>query len=130
MTDKYDGPERRRSKRIRADFIVIYRVNHPIEILMWVGSKEITAKMLDLSDAGMAIATNYDIPGSAILLIKFTLINFSASVDERVRSMVIEGEVKYNTSIGKNEYRLGVSFTNIAKEDQDAIANFVKTAIL
>ena len=77
----------------------------------------------------MAFLTNYDIPASTILLIKFTLINLYADKRERIRSMEITGEVRNNALAEGNEHRLGVSFTQITKEDKSAIDNFVKMAV-
>lgn len=128
MDTVYEGPDRRRSPRVSAEFIVIYKVNSPIEVYMWIGKKEINAKMLDLSQKGMAILTEYDLPVSAVLFAKFTLIDLYADKDQRVKTMEITGEVRYNSLSEKNEHRLGIVFTKIAEEDQDAIDNFVKTA--
>ena len=129
MGDAYKGPERRRATRVRAEFIVIYRVDRPVEVRMWIGNREVNAMMLDLSEIGMAILTNYDIPASAILLIKFTLINLYAEKNERVRSMEIIGEVRNSFSAEDNEHRLGIAFTKITQEDKYAITGFVKAAM-
>jgi c-di-GMP-binding flagellar brake protein YcgR len=126
MDSVYNGSDRRRHKRVKVNFIVIYGVRKPLKIIMFVGYSEFNALMLDLSEAGMAITTNYDIPISAILLIKFTLINTYADKDNRVRSMEITGEVRNNTLLEKNEHRLGICFTQITEEDKSAITNFVK----
>lgn len=125
--DRYNGPERRKSKRLRVDFIVVYRVRRPIRLFMVIKNKEVSALMTDLSEGGMAILTDYDIPVSTTLLIKFTLINPPATENERVRMMEITGEVRYNTYLGNNEHRLGICFTHISKEDRTAIVNFIKT---
>ena len=55
MGDTYKGPERRRATRVRAEFIVIYRVDRPMEVRMWIGNREVNAMMLDLSEIGMGI---------------------------------------------------------------------------
>ena len=55
MHKKYKGTERRRATRVRAEFIVIYRVDNPMEVRMWIGNRDVNAKMLDLSEIGMAI---------------------------------------------------------------------------
>jgi len=127
--DKYGGPDRRRSQRMRVDFIVVYRIRRPIRLFMVIKNKEVSALMADLSEGGMAILTSYDIPISTTLLIKFTLINPPATEYERLRMMEIAGEVRYNTYLGNNEHRLGICFTHISKEDRAAIVNFIKTAI-
>ena len=129
MNKKYTGADRRKFKRLKASLIVIYRVHKPLEALVRIGTREINALMLDLSEGGMAIVTNCNIPVSTILLIKFTLINPYTFDDERIRTMEITGQIRNNALLEKKEYRLGVCFTQIAKEDRIAIANFVKMAI-
>ncbi|MFC1658122.1 PilZ domain-containing protein [Candidatus Omnitrophota bacterium] len=130
MADRYNNSaERRKTKRIKADFFLLYRQGEPIEISLWMGDKEFPAKMLDLSENGMAIKTNYNILALTTLLIRFTLINLHADAYEEARPMHITGEVKYNNALSEGWYRLGVSFTQIAEEDKSAIANFKKMAM-
>jgi c-di-GMP-binding flagellar brake protein YcgR len=125
------GPnqDRRKSKRLEASFILTYQVNQPLSLRVSIGwDNEVVAVMLDLSQEGMAISTNYDIPAGTILLIKFTLINLAALEDERIESMRMTGVVKSNVLIDKYEHRLGIQFTNINEKDKIAIANFIKMA--
>ena len=93
---------------------------------MWIGNKEVSAMMLDLSGLGIAIVTDYDIPIWSVLSIRFTLINLHTSKEERVRLMEMTGEVRNNVLLGRNKHRLGISFTHIDKKDQYAIDRFVK----
>ena len=129
MINIYKDTDKRRSKRLKVEFIVTYKIDKPVEVHMWISDKEVNALMLDLSESGMAIVTNYDIPASATLLIRFTLINLYANKDERVTSIKILGEVRYNILTEENEHRLGISFTRITQEDKSAIANFIKMAV-
>ena len=126
MENTYTGPERRDTPRVKIDFFVSYKVNRPTEANMWIGNKEVAAQMIDLSEAGMAILTNYQIPASTILSIRFTLMNLYSDKGERIRTIEIAGEVRYNKLLEGNEYRLGISFTQINEEDKRAIANFKK----
>ena len=128
MPDHYDGAERRKFKRLKANFIVIYRVDKPLEVVMVVGTREITALMLDMSEGGMAILTGYNIPMQTIIYLKFTLINPYVFTDDRIRTMEITGEVRYNARLENNEYRLGIYFMRISDEDKAAIVSFVKLA--
>lgn len=120
--------ERRSSRRLKVDFTLTYQVNHPLVVRMSVGwNHNIYALMLDLSEDGMAISTDFNIPNSTILSINFTLINLNAETEEdRIKSMEVVGEVRYNAPAGKGEHRLGIRFDRIAPIDKDAIANFVK----
>ncbi|MCK5305735.1 MAG: PilZ domain-containing protein [Candidatus Omnitrophica bacterium] len=127
MKQDYSGPERRENKRVDVSFIIAYRVNKAPTIFMLVGGKEVYALMMDLSEGGMALLTEYEIPVGTELSIKFTLINFEVEKEHRTRVMKITGKVKYCGPSEKEENRLGISFTQIKKEDKAAIANFVKT---
>ena len=115
MRTGYVGPERRRAKRVKTTFIVIYKVGYPLQVRMTVRERDINAIMINLSEAGMAILTNYNIPVSTLLLMKFILINENSALDEeRVRPMEIAGEVRYSISGERDERRLGIYFTQIS----------------
>ena len=130
MHNLYKGPDRRRHNRLQVNFIVIFQVNRPAYVLMLVGGREIDSLMLDLSETGMAILTSHNIPVMTSLLIKFTFINVDAILDDdRVRSMEITGQVLNCAKEGRDEYRLGISFTKIKEQDKNAISNFVKTGL-
>jgi len=118
--------EHRRFRRIRVNLSVIYRIAKPFGIRMVIGNKEIRATMLDLSEGGISVLTNYDIPISSQLLIKFTLFRVENDDVSFYGPMEITGEVRYNMPLGGNEYRLGICFTKLAKQDKTEIADFVK----
>ena len=129
MDNTPKGEDRRKFKRLKINFIVYYQVNKPLEIRMKVGSNEVNALMLDLSEGGMAIVTNYDIPISTTLQVKFTLIDKYSHSDTRSRSMDITGEICNNVLYKQKERRIGISFTDIDSGDREAIVSFVKMAI-
>lgn len=123
----YSGQERRKFPRLRLRLAIVYEVDKPLSVRMYVGNKEIVATILDLSEGGVAISTNYDIPIQSELSIKFTLLRVEN--DGRVNlygPMEINGEVRYNTLIEKNLHRLGICFTRIDDKDRAEIVNFVK----
>ncbi|UCC95224.1 MAG: PilZ domain-containing protein [Candidatus Omnitrophota bacterium] len=126
MKNDYGGPERRRFRRVRADFTLIYRIDRPIEVRIMIGSRDIDSVMLDLSEGGMSILTDYNIPVSTVLIIKFTLINMKAEKERRTRVMSIIGEVRYNRSLEGMGRRLGICFIEIDEADRSAIVDFVK----
>jgi len=122
--------ERRRHKRIRARFIVTYKVNEPLEVVLVINKREISALMLDLSESGMALVSGVDIPAQTIMLMNFTLINTAAFQEsQKVRIMDIKGEVRYNLMISNKEHRLGIRFTRISDDDREAIASFVRLSL-
>ena len=128
MDNEYLARERRKFKRVKASFIVTYEIDKPLKLRMLIEEREANAVMLDLSEGGMSIVTEYKIPALTILLIKFTLINLSANDNNRIRTMEMTGEVSYNILAEEREYRMGICFTHIDEEDKCMIANFVKMA--
>ena len=129
MDNAYQGPERRQFLRVEVEFFVTYKVDRPVEVHAWISNKEINALMLDLSEAGMAIVTNCDIPTATVLSLKFTLIDLHADQEKQVKLINMTGEVCNSTLVENDEHRLGISFTEISEEDKSAIADFVKMAM-
>ena len=127
MNDTYESIEKRKFARAKAEFILSYRINKSVEMHMWVGSEEVSAVMLDLSETGMAILTKFNIPVATVLLLKFTLINFSADEDNRLRTIEMSAQVRNNIPQDEGEHRLGIVFTKISKKDKQAITDFVQT---
>ncbi|MBN2120567.1 MAG: PilZ domain-containing protein [Candidatus Omnitrophica bacterium] len=129
MENKYKGSNRRRSERVRVAFTLIYQIDKPLHVVMLIGGREINALMADISDLGMAILTNCNIPATTALLIKFTLINPYATAADRIKSMEMQGEVRSNVLLKDGNRRLGICFTKISKEYKSAISGFVNKKI-
>lgn len=125
----YIGPERRRFKRAKRDFIVFYKVVSPLEIDALVGHREAHGIMIDLCERGASILIKHNIPSTSLLSMRFILVNEKAiNEEQRVRPMQVDGEVRYNI-LWEGVHRLGISFTETSEEDRRAIADFAKTAI-
>lgn len=127
MAEKYLGPERRKFKRVNVNFTLIYRVDASLSAQIAIeGNTDIDVLMLDLSQVGLALLTNYSIPQETDMLLKFTLINSSAGIERRTVKLDMVGKVVSNIKIREGEYRIGINFTQITQEDKDAIAEFVR----
>jgi c-di-GMP-binding flagellar brake protein YcgR len=126
VADKLSSSEQRRFKRTKINLSVIFRLARPAAIRLLVGNKEIRATMLDLSEEGLSMLTNYDIPMATALLIKFTLFKVENDDVSFYGPMEISGEVRYNMPLGGNEYRLGIYYKKIKAQDKIEIANFLK----
>jgi len=126
MKNNPDEKNRRKSERMDAAFTLTYNLekSHTLRISLGL-IDDIETVMINLSDLGMAIMTNYDIPLGAQLYIKFDLINMHLSGDERWRSMKITGEVVSNLLISGENRRIGIRFNGISEEDKAAIRDFV-----
>ncbi|MFH1414416.1 MAG: PilZ domain-containing protein [Candidatus Omnitrophota bacterium] len=121
------GSERRKSKRTKANFTIIYDVHKSVSMDVSLAGQEVDALMMDLGKEGLAITTNYEIPIASILNMKFTLINRRAQdKNNKSRSIYIMGEVRSSIRLENGEYRLGIHFIQLKDEDAKAIDNFVE----
>lgn len=123
------GPDKdkRKFKRLRVNLSITYRIDKPLRVRMMIGNKEIRATMLDLSEGGLSVLTDYNIPPLSILFIKFTLFKVENEDVSFYGPMEIVGEVLYTIPLGGNEYRLGIRFKLISKEDRTEVVNFIKS---
>jgi c-di-GMP-binding flagellar brake protein YcgR len=127
MDKHYAGDERRKFRRQGASFTVFYRVNSPSAVRIKIGEREIIALASDISEGGMAIATDCEIPAISIITIKFVMLNDLAfDSGNRSRSITVEGEVRHNKVDREGrEYKIGVNFIGLSEEDRRFIKNFV-----
>lgn len=126
MADKNNSSEQRRFKRMKINLSVVYRLARPAAVRLLIGNKEVRATMVDLSEGGLSVLTNYDIPKATSLLIKFTLFKVENEDVSFYGPMDIVGEVRYNMPLGGNEYRLGIFYKKIKRQDKVEISNFLK----
>ncbi len=130
MADTYPEKERRAHKRAKVNFTLVYQVDRPFGFRMMIGGRRIDALMLDISEAGMSILTDYDLPVAAELSMNFTLIGAHPYDQSRSVTMEVKGEVRYNILLKKNERREGILFTKIDDKDKAIIQKFVEKAFL
>jgi c-di-GMP-binding flagellar brake protein YcgR len=126
MDSEYSGEERRHFKRARISLTVVYRTNEPLSVRMLTADKEIQATMVDLSEGGMAVLTNYSLSQSTVLLMRFTLFKIDKENVSFYGPVSITGEVRYSTMIDIDLYRVGICFTKIEEQDKREIASFVQ----
>lgn len=127
MEQCYNGGERRKFKRVKVSFTLVYCVGVPLSARIAIeGNIAIDALMLDLSQEGMAFLTNSNISIGTVVVLRFTLIDFSVNSDERINNMDIMAKVVSNTKVNAGEYRVSIQFTQINPEDKKAIAEFIR----
>lgn len=127
MGSPYAGEERRRFKRTPVSFTVFYKVNSPVEIRIKVQDKEFIALAADISEGGIAILTDSEVPPVSVITVKFVMLDDKAhSTDKRSNSITVQGEVRYNLATREGrEYRMGISFLNLSAESRRFIYNFI-----
>ncbi|RKY29126.1 MAG: hypothetical protein DRP74_09260 [Candidatus Omnitrophota bacterium] len=126
--DENSQQERRQFKRVDLAVIVMYEVNSPLTVRMEGGEKDQIAKAFDISEGGMGLLVNDEIPTGSIIRVRFAMINFAAyNPEDQYKSMQLEGEVRYCTPVQeKYAYRVGLRFINISKNERTFISDFVK----
>jgi hypothetical protein len=115
MVSTYSGPERRAAKRVRMNCTVIYRADESLDARFSLRGEDLHAKMLDISQNGMAMVTDYDIPISTVLSMRFTLLKIKEELIKFSGPMEITGEVRSNTPLTASQHRLGIYFTKMRK---------------
>lgn len=126
----FSEEERRKSKRLRINITIVYRINKPSHVRVLVGEEEVEATTSDLSEGGMSILTAYDIPLSTILTIEFMIYQVNELESFRFyKSIKVIGEVRSNVPSENNLYRIGIVFTKIEAEDKIELTKFVKRRI-
>lgn len=128
MENQFQGNERRKVKRVRVSLSLIYKVNEPLTVRLLTAEKEIKAHILDLSQDGMAIFTDYQLPQDTVLLMRFTLYRVDRDDISFYGPVEIEGVVRYNMK-ENGASRLGIRFTRIEEADKREITNFAATAL-
>ncbi len=118
---------RRKSERTFIPYTFTYSVEEPYDLRISLGvADDVEVLMLNLSDLGLAIVTNDNLPIGAKLLLKFNLMNLNLTGEERFRRIEISGEVTSNVIFSNASHRIGISFNKISEEDKAAIGEFVK----
>ncbi len=115
MNDTYTGKERRANKRVRMNCTVTYRANEPATTRFMMGSNDVQAKMIDISQSGMSLVTDYDIPVSTVLSMRFTVLKVNKDIVSFSGPMEITGEVKSNQQVEGDGHRLGIHFSEMRK---------------
>lgn len=118
--------ERRQYKRAPVNFDLLYKVQLPAAVRVQLGKMERPAIAQDISEGGMGLLTNFQIPPDALLKVKFSLADWDHSGKRQTRVFELDVQVCYCMPV-KNAYRLGVSFVNIVLSDRLFISNYVKT---
>ena len=115
MDTTYTDIEKRSHKRLRVNCTVVYRLNEPPSARFIMQGKDIQARMFDVSQGGMAMITDYDIPVSTMLSMRFTLLNVNKEAVTFSGPMDVTGEVRSSVALEKDEHRLGINFTKVRR---------------
>ena len=114
------GQDNRKHSRFGAAFSVIYTIKEPFELRMEFGDKEKDGIAEDLSEGGLSLLLDFEIPDHTILNIRFRLL-FKDMVT--YRKFDLQGEVRHcMRTKEKFSYRAGIRFLNASRDDREFIA--------
>jgi len=128
MTEDFNGADRRQFKRLRLKFsvTVVFSKDKPIDVHISDGTKEYRAIMLDISEGGMSIIADVNIPISTNIWVKFTLARVENECVDFYGVMEMKGEVRYNIPLEDGTFRLGICFVDISERHRTDIINFME----
>jgi hypothetical protein len=118
--------EKRKHKRVPVTLDMLYMVKLPISVRMLTGGQERPAIAQDISEGGLALSTNFELPIDALLLLKFAITNDAViSNEERTHHFELDAQVCYCRPLDNGSWRLGVSFVNIVTSERLFISNYI-----
>jgi c-di-GMP-binding flagellar brake protein YcgR len=118
--------EKRKHRRIPVSLSLLYNVKLPIAVRLHTGNIERPAFVQDISEGGLGLLTNSEIPPEALLKVKFSLTNKNEQGAKKTQNFELDVQVCYCMRV-KNAYRVGVSFVNIVMSERLFVSNYIKT---
>lgn len=127
MEERGKEQERRKSERLDVAFTLTYNTEKtPVFATIRGLINGVDSLMLDLSDLGMAITAEDDIPLGTQFYIEFNLINLHLIGDARWRHIKINGVATSDQALSNKSHRIGICFNKISEADKLAIRDYVK----
>jgi c-di-GMP-binding flagellar brake protein YcgR len=133
MTDASNTPgkERREHKRVRDTFIVTYKLNVPLPVSLTASGDEYAGVAMDISEGGMAVDVDREIPPGTVVQLRFEMENAAAKDPQmRRRLFRLEGQTRHCSTRTHKYFRLGVLFSNLTEEERVFIAAYIKDLAL
>lgn len=123
----YNGPERRKFKRIKANFMVLYKKDTIWDRLLLKEAKESYAIMSDLCESGMAIICDEKLMRFTPVLARFNLSSQKAASGNRhFRTIEVRGRVCYCKDLGKEGFRIGIRFKKLDEKQRHLLSSFIR----
>ncbi len=124
MGYSYPDQERRKCKRVRQGYVLMYKMASGAKTRALPSEAAYNGMMLDLSEDGMAFLTHQKIPLATCITNKFILVNEPMTQqDNCLRPVEAEGRVCYHLCDQRGMYRVGLRFTRLSDDDRGFIKN-------
>jgi c-di-GMP-binding flagellar brake protein YcgR len=126
MYNRRWGKDRRRFLRLNLNLVVWYRIQYTGQAYRALGTAEREAVTLDISPFGMAFMSSYPLAAFTDLSLRFIIFSSeNGTYNTLTIPIEVSARVRSCSPSEKNEYRIGVSFTNIELEKQQKLAQFM-----
>lgn len=130
MYNRKWGKDRRRFQRLNLNLVVWYKVLHPEQANNMLGAVEREAITTDISPFGMAFMSSYNIAAFTDLGLKFIIFSSQNGVYSNLTIPIeVNARVRSCAPCENNEYRVGVSFTNIELNQQQQLMKFARESL-
>jgi len=127
MENQYKGPERRESIRVKTEFPVLYNIGPRSRVLLIINRTLFDAIAENISEGGMAILTNVNLPVDASVHVNLTLYNIKeADFSKRIRRIKVGCKTRYSSPTSDGAYTVGLQFLDLSEQDRHFIANYIK----
>lgn len=122
---QYSGAERRRFRRVKVNLVVMYREDEPLDVRIRAGHQEHQATVIDISEEGIAVLADVNIPPMTILCVRFSLADNKKNGIDFYGAEDVKGKVLHTTPSDTDHFRIGIQFCDLSKNDRIQIRNFV-----
>ena len=122
-----DNEEKRRYQREQAAFAITYKIKAPLSARNEFGVTEHDGIASNLSEEGLSLFTNFELPVGALLIVQFRLIsNVGETAEDRSRKMELEAEVRHcEKALVRASYIVGLHFNRLSDANRAYIARAV-----
>ncbi|HNX80996.1 MAG TPA: PilZ domain-containing protein [Candidatus Omnitrophota bacterium] len=129
LSNRLPFEDRRRFQRLSVNITVFFQIEEPGDLRQTIGSQEIEATTVNISEGGMAFITRHNLPAWTKLAVKFYLFKsgMSRGILRFMKPVRIAAEVRTNLALEMNEYRVGVSFKDVSPVDQERLSAFFRS---
>jgi len=119
--------DQRKFQRYDCNLTVWCKVQEPQDVRAQFADRELEATALNVSEAGIGLISNHQIPKHSIVSLTLVMLRGNSSGEIRgQRPLEVKGKVCYSQPTGEvNRYRLGVCFTEVPSEYKERLSNFL-----
>lgn len=116
-----ENTEKRKFKRKQITLVVTYHDNMVLGMQVRRGKSEYSATMIDISEEGMALLTDMNLPKGAMMTVKFSLAD---KKDQAPKIALLTAKVMNAAPAGQGRFRVGIQFQDLNKENRERLKAF------